>query len=243
VRGVEYPASDEPAPGEKCVMNSLKTISVAVVEDDAGLRASVCAIVDSAPDMRCVGSFESTEQALKPLGMIKPAVVLVDFNLPGDNGARCVDQLSKCLPRALFIMLTVSNDPEVIFESLASGAVGYLRKPMEPAELLHAIRDACGGGAPMSSSIARMVIQAFRKPGTSISAEVSPDSRAAVMDRLAPRERQVLELLARGFLQKEIADQLGISFSTVRTLTGRIYEKLHVHSRSQAVSKYFGNHP
>jgi DNA-binding NarL/FixJ family response regulator len=153
----------------------------------------------------------------------------------------CLPRLSQLLPQALFIMLTVYDDPGVIFESLAAGAVGYLRKPMQPEELRDAIRDAHRGGAPMSSSIARLVIQAFRKPVGTAPEQKSPGARAAVLEKLAPRERQILELLAKGFLQKEIADQLGISFSTVRTLTGRIYEKLHVHSRSQAVSKYFGN--
>lgn len=218
-----------------------KRIGVAVIEDDAGLRSSVRAIVDSSPDFRCVGVFGSAEEAFAKLPALAPRVLLVDFNLPGVNGAQCVGRLAEVLPQALFIMLTVYDDPGVIFESLAAGAVGYLRKPMQPHELLDAIRDANGGGAPMSSSIARLVIQAFRKPSGASSAQTVPEARAAVLEKLAPRERQILDLLAKGFLQKEIADQLGISFSTVRTLTGRIYEKLHVHSRSQAVSKYFGN--
>jgi DNA-binding NarL/FixJ family response regulator len=219
----------------------VKRMGVAVIEDDAGLRSSVRVIVDSSPDFRCVGCFSSAEDAFVGLPALEPRVVLVDFNLPGVNGAQCVGRLAQVLPRALFIMLTVYDDPGVIFESLASGAVGYLRKPMQPQELLDAIRDAHSGGAPMSSSIARLVIQAFRKPSAPSAAQAVPDPRAAVLEKLAPRERQILELLSKGFLQKEIADQLGISFSTVRTLTGRIYEKLHVHSRSQAVSKYFGN--
>lgn len=218
-------------------------VTVVVIEDDAGLRRSVCAIVDGSPDMRCIGAFGSAEEAQRCVPGLGPEIVLVDFNLPLANGAACVRMLAEKLPRTLFIMLTVFDDPGAIFDSLAAGAVGYLRKPMQPVELLEAIRDACGGGAPMSSSIARLVIQAFRKPLASGSGGAVQTPREAVLERLAPRERQVLELLAKGYLQKEIADQLGISFSTVRTLTGRIYEKLHVHSRSQAVSKYFGNEP
>ncbi len=135
-------------------------------------------------------------------------------------------------------MLTVYDDSEAIFDSLSAGASGYLRKPMEPSELLQSIREVHRGGAPMSSSIARRVIQAFRKPPGVSTGE--PSAKASVLEKLAPREREILELLARGHLQKEIGDELGISFSTVRTLTGRIYEKLHVYSRGQAVAKYLG---
>ena len=224
---VEHNMSDVPS-----------SIVVAIVEDDAELRKSLHAIVSSAPDLRCVGTFGSAEEAWDSLPEKLPAVVLMDINLPKANGIACVARLSGILPDTHFLMLTVYDDSEAIFDSLAAGANGYLRKPMEPAELLEAIRDVHRGGAPMSSSIARRVIQAFRKP----SAPPVPDHsrRVSVLEKLAPREREILELLAEGYLQKEIAAQLGISFSTVRTLTGRIYEKLHVHSRGQAVAKYLG---
>jgi len=214
------------------------SILVAIVEDDMELRKNLHAIVSSAPDLCCVGTFASAEEAWDLLPGLSPAVVLMDINLPKANGIACVARLSGVLPHTHFLMLTVYNDSEAIFDSLAAGANGYLRKPMEPAELLEAVRDVHRGGAPMSSSIARRVIQAFRKPLDPPVADNS--SRVAVLEKLAPREREVLELLAKGCLQKEIADQLGISFSTVRTLTGRIYEKLHVHSRGQAVAKYIG---
>ncbi len=216
----------------------LDAIRVAIVEDDADLRDNLRAIVSSVGDLRCVGTFTSAEEAWSLLPVARPSVVLMDISLPNASGIACVARLSLQLPEAHFLMLTVYDDSEAIFDSLAAGASGYLRKPMEPAELLVAIRDVHRGGAPMSSSIARRVIQAFRKPHSAPLPE--PSERISLLEKIAPREREILELLAKGYLQKEIADQLGISFSTVRTLTGRIYEKLHVHSRGQAVAKYLG---
>ena len=213
-------------------------IRVAIVEDDADLRENLRAIVSSGVDLCCVGTFASAEEAWDLLPAAEPSVILMDINLPSASGIACVARLSLELPEAHFLMLTVYDDSEAIFESLAAGASGYLRKPMEPAELLDAIRDVHRGGAPMSSSIARRVIQAFRK--THSTPLNGPAGRNSVLEKIAPREREILELLAKGFLQKEIADKLGVSFSTVRTLTGRIYEKLHVHSRGQAVAKYLG---
>jgi DNA-binding NarL/FixJ family response regulator len=207
-------------------------ISVAVVEDDAGLRQSLRQILDAGPDTFCLATFSSAEDACVRIPVLKPDVVLMDINLPGINGTACVKQLAPLLPDTHFIMLTVFDDTEVVYQSLAAGAVGYLRKPMDPEQLLEAISDARKGGAPMTSSIARRVIQVFRTPVA--------DTRAAVNETLAPREQEVLSLLSKGYLQKEIADKLGISFPTVRTFTARIYKKLHVNSRSQAVAKYLG---
>jgi DNA-binding NarL/FixJ family response regulator len=209
-----------------------KRISVAVVEDDAGLRQSLRLILDAGSETYCLETFPSAEEACARLPALKPNVVLMDINLPGMNGTACVKQLAPLLPDTHFIMLTVFDDTEAVYQSLAAGAVGYLRKPMEPEQLLEAISDAQKGGAPMTSSIARRVIQVFRTPAA--------DARDAVNETLAPREQEVLSLLSKGFLQKEIADKLNISFPTVRTFTARIYKKLHVHSRSQAVAKYLG---
>jgi DNA-binding NarL/FixJ family response regulator len=209
-----------------------KTIAVAVVEDDAGLRGSLRKILEDGPGTRCVAVVGSAEEALVRLPGAKPDVVLMDINLPGASGVECVARLAPLLPQAHFIMLTVFDDTEAVFQSLAAGAVGYLTKPMDPERLLAAIRDVHAGGAPMTSSIARRIVQAFRKPAVG--------ARAGVEDCLAPREQEILNLLSKGYLQKEIAEQLGISFPTVRTLTARIYKKLHVHSRSQAVAKYLG---
>jgi len=209
------------------------SISVAVVEDDAGLRRSLGQILDSGTNMVCSAVFGSAEEACVGLPTLRPDVVLMDINLPGESGVACVTRLAPLLPETQFIMLTVFDDTDVVFDSLAAGAVGYLTKPVEPDQLLAAVIDARRGGAPMTSSIARRVIQAFRRPP-------AEPQRPQMDEHLAPREQEVLHLLSKGYLQKEIADQMGISFSTVRTLTGRIYTKLHVHSRSQAVARYLG---
>ncbi len=211
---------------------STPMIAVAVVEDDAGLRRSLRGILEEGPGTRCISVVGTAEEAIAVLPALKPDVILMDINLPGASGVECVKRLVPLLPKTQFIMLTVFDDTEVVFESLAAGAIGYLTKPVEAERLIEAVRDVHGGGAPMTSSIARRIVQAFRKP--------TVDSRSAVEEGLAAREQEVLRLLAKGYLQKEIADQLGISFSTIRTLTARIYAKLHVHSRSQAVAKYLG---
>ena len=207
-------------------------ITAAVVEDDAGLRRSLRKSLEDGPGTRCVAALGSAEEAVEALVALVPDVVLMDVNLPGASGVQCVERLAPLLPKTHFIMLTVFDDTEVVFQSLAAGAIGYLTKPVTHERLLEAIRDVHAGGAPMTSSIARRIVQAFRKPAA--------DPRSAVEESLAPREQEILKLLSKGFLQKEIAEQIGISFPTVRTLTARIYKKLHVHSRSQAVAKYFG---
>jgi DNA-binding NarL/FixJ family response regulator len=209
-----------------------KTITVAVVEDDAGLRRSLRKSLEEGPGTRCVAAVGSAEEALATLPALKADVILMDVNLPGASGVECVQRLVPLLPKTHFIMLTVFDDTEVVFQSLAAGAIGYLTKPVTEERLLEAIHDVYAGGAPMTSSIARRIVQAFQKPAA--------DPRAVIEESLAPREQEVLKLLAKGYLQKEIADQLDISFPTVRTLTARIYTKLHVHSRSQAVAKYLG---
>ena len=209
-----------------------KIIGVAVVEDDAGLRRSLRKTLEEGPGTRCVAAVGSAEEALATLPALKADVILMDVNLPGASGVECVQRLVPLLPKTHFIMLTVFDDTEVVFQSLAAGAIGYLTKPVTEERLLEAIHDVYAGGAPMTSSIARRIVQAFQKPAA--------DPRVVIEESLAPREQEVLKLLAKGYLQKEIADQLDISFPTVRTLTARIYTKLHVHSRSQAVAKYLG---
>jgi len=211
---------------------AIKTIGVAVVEDDAGLRRSLRRSLEESHCTRCVAAVGSAEEALATLPALKADVILMDVNLPGASGVECVQRLVPLLPETHFIMLTVFDDTEVVFQSLAAGAIGYLTKPVTEERLLEAIQDVYDGGAPMTGSIARRIVQAFRKPAA--------DPRIAIEESLAPREQEVLRLLAKGYLQKEIADQLDISFPTVRTLTARIYTKLHVHSRSQAVAKYLG---
>jgi DNA-binding NarL/FixJ family response regulator len=207
--------------------------TVCLVEDDPGLRGSLEEILASDPGLDCIGAFASGEEALARMSGLRPEVVLMDINLPGMSGVECVARLAELLPDTFVIMLTVYDDTDVIFQSLAAGATGYLLKPLRRAQLREAIRDVLRGGAPMSSTIARCVVQAFRKPGT----VRQEDGEIA---QLSPREREILELLAQGLLLKEISQHFGVSHATVQTHIGRIYKKLHVHSRAQAVARLKG---
>jgi DNA-binding NarL/FixJ family response regulator len=204
-------------------------VSIAIVEDDAGMRGSLLEILTSDPQFACVGAFPSGEDALAKLPTLGPQVVLMDINLPGMSGVECVPLLANLLPDAHIIMLTVYDDTDVIFQSLAAGASGYLLKPVRRQQLLDAIHDVLRGGAPMSSTIARCVVQAFRKP-------IAPKQAGPEISQLSPREREILDLLAKGLLLKEIAEHFSSTHATIQTHIGRIYKKLHVHSRSQAVA-------
>jgi DNA-binding NarL/FixJ family response regulator len=201
-------------------------ISVSVVEDDAGIRAGLVRLLGLSPEFECAGAYASAEAALKAFAVTPPTVVLMDLNLPGMNGVECSRKLKELSPEAHIIMLTVYDNPDQIFEALKAGATGYLVKQTPPDELLAAVRDVCRGGAPMSAQIARKVVQSFRE-------ETQVDELA----KLSAREREVLDRLAQGYLLKEIADQLDLNYHTVKTYVGRIYEKLHVHSRAQAMMK------
>jgi DNA-binding NarL/FixJ family response regulator len=203
-------------------------ITVAIVEDDAPLRASLSGILQRAANCRCVGAFASAEDALREIPGLSPQVVLMDINLPGMDGVQCVRRLAELLSRVQILMLTVHDDPDSIFESLSAGASGYLLKPVRAAELLAAIKDVYAGGAPMTSNIARKVVQSFKRAG----------SEAENGKQLSPREHDVLDYLVKGYSYKETADQMGISYSTVHTHIEHIYQKLHVQSRAQAVAKY-----
>jgi DNA-binding NarL/FixJ family response regulator len=203
-------------------------ITVVIVEDDAPLRASLSGILQRAANCRCVGAFASAEDALREIPGLSPQVVLMDINLPGMDGVQCVRRLAELLSRVQILMLTVHDDPDSIFESLSAGASGYLLKPVRAAELLAAIKDVYAGGAPMTSNIARKVVQSFKR-----AASDADDGK-----QLSPRERDVLDYLVKGYSYKETADQMGISYSTVHTHIEHIYQKLHVQSRAQAVAKY-----
>jgi DNA-binding NarL/FixJ family response regulator len=207
--------------------SSSRPITICVVEDDAGFRSGLERLFGRTQDFRCLGCFASGEAGLQAIPGIKPDVVMMDLNLPGMNGADCVRKLKALLPSLQIVMLTVYEDPEQIYNALSAGAMGYLLKQTPPAELLSAIRDVHAGGAPMSSQIARKVVLSFQ------SAPATSDAEG-----LSAREREVLDYLAQGFLIKEIGEKLGIGFDTVRTYVRRIYEKLHVHSRAQAVAKF-----
>lgn len=201
---------------------------VAIVEDDSGLRNQLQRILQSAPGLSCVGAFGSAEKALKEMVGLEPDVILMDINLPGMSGIECVARLRKDLPSAHVIMLTVYEDSDRIFQALQKGADGYLVKSSPTDVLLRAIEDVHQGGAPMSSHIARKVVRQFRQ------AEPSRDEGVS----LAPREREVLDLLASGFVYKEIGERLGIGTETVKTYVKNICRKLHVRNRVEAVARF-----
>ena len=203
-------------------------ISVSIVEDDAQVRASLAKLIDSSSGYRCVSRHGSAEDALQEIPKFKPDVTLMDINLPGINGVECTRRLKPLLPATQIIMLTVYQNTEHIFNALAAGATGYLLKQTPPNELLAAIREVHAGGSPMSSHIARKIVQSFQ--------QVAPP--AAGVDGLSPREAEVLDLLAKGFLYKEIADMMKVTYATVHTHIRHIYEKLHVRSRTEAVARH-----
>lgn len=208
------------------------TIAVSIVEDDVPLRAIYARWLKQAEGFRLVSQYGDGLQASLSLPREKPDVVLMDINLPGLNGVECVRQLKAQLPATQFIMITVYEDPERIFNALTAGATGYLLKDTAREELLAALRDVSRGGSPMSSGIARKVVQCFQKP--------PPAGPETERQKLSAREQEVLELVARGYLLKEICEALKLSPNTVDTYLRRIYEKLHVHSRSQAAAAYAG---
>ncbi len=205
------------------------TIKVSIVDDEVDLRENIAGYVDSAKGFRCLSVHGSAKEALANLPKEKPDVVLMDINLGGMNGIECVRQLKPLMPATQVVMLTVFEDTEKIFSALAAGASGYLLKRLAPAKLLEAIREVHEGGSPMSAPIARKVVQSLQP------ALAAPGHEAI---GLSPREREVLDGLAEGQAYKQIADQLGVSIHTVRNYIRRIYEKLHVCSRTEAVAKY-----
>jgi DNA-binding NarL/FixJ family response regulator len=203
-------------------------ISVSIVDDEKELRLSITTFVNGSPGFRCVSAYSSAEAALKGLSSDKPDVVLMDINLGGMNGIECVERLKAEVPAMQILMLTVYEDMDQIFKALAAGAGGYLLKRSSPTKLLQAIRELHVGGSPMSSSIARKVVASFQKS----------NQTGEKQTHLSPREEAVLNCLAKGLTYKQIADQLDISIDTIRTYIRRIYEKLHVQSRTEAVAKY-----
>jgi DNA-binding NarL/FixJ family response regulator len=206
-------------------------ITVSIVEDNEQLRVTLARVIARSEGFECLSQHASAEAALENLPKEKPNVVLMDINLPGMNGVECVQKLKQLLPGTQVMMLTAYEDTENIFNSLAAGASGYMLKRTPRAELLEAIREVQRGGSPMTTHIARKVVQSFLKPVG------APPAANEVTEDLSAREKEVLDLLSQGFMYKEIADKLGISFETVRTYIRRIYEKLHVRTRTEAVAK------
>lgn len=213
---------------QSSISPSLSTISVVVVEDDPSLRDIVCSWIQEADGFTCLAAFPDTESATSRLASLRPNVAIVDINLPGLSGIECVRSLKPCVPDTQFVMLTVYEDSNHIFDALSAGATGYLIKTTPREALIAALREVHGGGSPMSSNIARKVVQCLQQPKRTIKPA----------EELSKRENEVLALLAQGYLYKEIADTMGIGLQTVNTYIRRIYEKLHVHSRGQAVAIY-----
>ena len=199
------------------------------MEDDKEIREGMAFLLNKTPEFVCVNSYATAEAALIGIPSDDPDVVLMDINLPAMSGVECVRQLTAGCPNLIVLMLTVYEDTDTIFKSLTAGASGYLLKRTSPPELLDAIRQAHSGSSPMSGHIARKVVQYFHRP---------PSPKP--MEELSPREQEVLEHLAQGYFYKEIAERLGISIDTVRKHLGRVYQKLHVNSRTEAVVKYLG---
>jgi DNA-binding NarL/FixJ family response regulator len=199
-----------------------------VVEDDAHFRKSLVDFLESNPPLSPIGSFESAEEAFHHIPRLSPDVVLMDIHLPRASGIDCVRRLKAVCPELVVLILTVYQDEDLIFEAFKAGASGFLIKQKAAENLLESIQEALSGGAPMSSQVARKVIQYFHQQGRAM----------AELDELSPRELQVLQELSRGYLYKEIAEGLSISFETVREYTRNIYRKLQVRSRTEAVAKY-----
>jgi len=203
-------------------------INVSIVEDSDKFRETLARVLNRAEGFRCLSHYPNAEEALKALPNDKPEVVLMDINLPGMNGVECVRQLKQLMPTIQVMMLTVYEDTENIFNALAAGATGYMLKRTSRDELLEAIREVHRGGSPMTTHIARKVVLSFQRAAPA----------ASPTENLSPREQEVLDCLAKGFLYKEIAEKLNISYETVHTYIRRIYEKLQVRTRTEAVAKF-----
>lgn len=201
---------------------------ICIVEDDRDLREALCMMIQFTEHYELAGSFENAEKALQFLPEAAPDAILMDINLPGENGIQCVNKLKNINPEYLVLMCTSYEDDEKIFKSLEVGASGYILKTEGPAKIINALDELFEGGSPMSSSIARKVVASFSKM----------ESQNRLTESLTAREKEILELLAKGQMNKEVAYQLDISNGTVRKHIQNIYEKLHVNTRVEAVNLY-----
>ncbi len=205
-------------------------INVGIVEDDREVRENWVKVLNAHPRLRCVADCESGEVALKQFPNFRPDVVLMDINLPGINGIQCTAMLKERLPKTQVLMVTIYSNNNSVFEALKAGASGYLLKNNSSDDVIRSIIEVFEGGAPMTGQIARRVIEAFRQPAPT-------DVKEA---QLTSREGDILQLIAKGYANKEIASQLDVGVSTVRTHIEHIYEKLHVHCRTEAAARYLG---
>lgn len=204
-------------------------INVLIVEDDPEIRDWLQAVLKQTTGINCLLAYPDAESCIKQYEEKDPDVVIMDIHLPGMNGIECIRKIKPLKPNVQFIMFTVFEDDENVFESLCAGASGYILKNTTPEKLAEAIRELYGGGSPMSPSIARRVISSFQKP----------DSSRSQYNKLTPREKELLDMLSKGYRYKEIADKMFISVETVRTHIRNIYEKLQVQSRTEALNKAF----
>ena len=206
--------------------------TISIVEDNDKLRGTLAKVLDRAEGFKCVSNYANAEDALEDLPKIKPNVVLMDINLPGMNGVECVRKLKGLIPETQVMMLTVYEYTDNIFNALAAGASGYMLKRTPTKELIEAIHEVLRGGSPMTTHIARKVVLSFQKSAATAA------KTADELSELSEREQQVLDLLAQGLIYKEIAEKLAISYETVHTYIRRIYEKLQVRTRTEAVAKF-----
>jgi DNA-binding NarL/FixJ family response regulator len=214
----------------------MNEIKVCIVDDNPDLRSALEEIIGMSEGYRCVGTMSSADEALVKLPLIKPDVVLMDINLgSGESGIDCVRELKPKIPQTNFMMCTVYEENEKIFEALRAGASGYILKKTAPLKMLESIKELFEGGAPMSSQIARKVVAAFQEKTTTAH---NPEN--GQLDDLSNREKGILELLSKGLMYKEIAGELHISQETVRKHVYHIYEKLHVNNRVEAINKFYG---
>lgn len=214
----------------------MKEITVCIVDDNNELRSALEEIVSMSNGYKCTGTMSTSDEAIRKLPLLNPDVVLMDINLGrGETGIDCVRELKPRMPFTNFMMCTVYEEDEKIFEALNAGASGYILKKTAPGKLLEAIRELYEGGSPMSSQIARKVVAAFQKRAMSGTGNTKND-----LEVLSNREKEILELLSRGLMYKEIALALSIGQETVRKHVYHVYEKLHVSNRVEAVNKYYG---
>jgi DNA-binding NarL/FixJ family response regulator len=204
-------------------------VTICIIEDIADIREGLATIVRNDGRLSLLGTFDNAEDAIEGLPNLKPQVVVADINLPGKSGIECVAEIKSRHLDIQFIMFTIYEDNDQVFEALKAGASGYILKNTEPEKIIEAIVELHEGGSPMSPKIARKVLQSF--------SHTKPNP---VYELISKREREVLELLSKGFLYKEIGDQLNISLSTVKRHLNHIYEKLQVQNKTEAVNKLYG---
>jgi DNA-binding NarL/FixJ family response regulator len=211
----------------------MRKIRVVIVEDLEEVIEGLTAFIKQDDILELVAAFRTAEAATLELPILKPDIVIMDINLPGMTGIECIRLVKKVAPEIQFMMFTVYENNDQVFEALKAGASGYLLKKTAPLQIMESIKELYEGGSPMSAAIARKLVSVFVDQN-----KVTPAPEAAI---LSPREKEVLELVAKGLLYKEIAEQLGISFHTVRQHIGKVYEKLHVQNKTEAINKIYGN--